>query len=177
MSYSKILIVGKRCSGKSTLFWNLQKELNWPTFSLSHFLRDFIRTHGLTPEEIEEQSAETSMEVEKRIQALVKTPDHVIIESRMLGFLTAPIPHTCRLLLTCEDTTRIERSAFRERISIDKARGRLFKREKNLFEAMKAVYKRDDFYDETYYDIVINTTHMTPADVLHETISFIQPTI
>jgi cytidylate kinase len=177
MSYSKILIVGKRCSGKSTLFWDLQKELNWPTFSLSHFLRDFIRTRGLTPPEIEQQSAETSKEIENRIQALLKTPDHVIIESRMLGFLTAPIPHTCRLLLTCADTTRIKRSAFREGITVDKAQGRLYKREEKLFEAMKTAYKRDDFYNNRYYDLVIDTTHLSPEEVLQTTTSFIQSRI
>lgn len=174
MNYTKILITGKRCTGKSTLFWNLQKELNWPVFSVSHFLRDFIRTQGLTPKQIEQQSKETSIEVENRIQSLLTTDNHIIIESRLLSFITHPIPGTCRILLTCDDQTRIHRSATRENISWEKAKTRLFQREKKLMDQMTSIYKRGNFFDKRFYDLTIDTTNLSPQEVLENVLQFIK---
>jgi len=56
MKYSKITISGKICTGKTTLFWDLQKKLNWPVFSTGQFFRDYARQHNLSLEKAEEQN-------------------------------------------------------------------------------------------------------------------------
>lgn len=163
---TKLIISGKRCAGKSTLFWNIQKYLNWPVFSLSHFLRDFIRTKGLSPEEVEQLSEQVSREVDERIQSLLVSPYPVIIENRMLGFVLPDSPTIFSVLLYANDTVRVKRSAQREGISEEKAHNRLFKREEKLNQRMQNIYGRDDFYEDTYYNFVIDTSDKTPEQVL-----------
>lgn len=166
MAYSKIVLAGKRCAGKTTLFWSLQKELNWPMFSISQYLRDIIRIKQLTPEQVENMSSEVTQDIDKRVLALTKAENNVVIEGRIFGMLQKPIPGTLRVLLYAADWKRIERSALREKITEEKARQRLFKKEEELLQRMQKIYNCPDFYKYDFYDLIIDTTHLTPQQIL-----------
>lgn len=169
--YTKVVIAGKRCTGKTTLFWNLQKQLNWPTFSISQYLRDYIRTYQITPEQVEQKSVEISGDIDQRVENLLKSTDKVIIEGRVFGRLINPVPDTLRLLLTSNDHVRIHRSAGREGISAEKAAQRLFKREDEWIERMEKLYGIENLFDPHYYDLVLDTSSLTPQEVLQKILS------
>ena len=169
MKYQKILISGKRCTGKTTLFWDLQKKLAWPTFSTSQFLRDFIYTHGISRglKQVEDKSQEITQEIDQRTTSLLKANSPVIVETRAFGQIFDQFPDTLKILLVCDDQERIKRSSFRQTISLQKAKKRLFKKDKEWFEKMKSLYQRDDFFELKYYDLVIDTTSLVKKEVLN----------
>jgi len=167
VEYIKIIISGKRGTGKTTLFWGLQKQLSWPTFSVSQFLRDYIFTHGLSNkvEDINSRSEEITREIDNRIIELLKGDYHVIVETRVFGYIYEQFPDTLKVLLVCDDIVRINRYAFRQGISQEEARKRLFKKEDEWFEKMKKLYNRDDFFNNQYYDLVIDTTNLIAEQI------------
>ena len=116
MKYSKITISGKICTGKTTLFWNLQKKLNWPVFSTSQYFRDLARTKKLSLEKAEEQNEEITLAVDNRVKELLKSAGHLIAEGWMTGLMANDYPGILKILLKTEDVLRIERFAEREKI-------------------------------------------------------------
>jgi len=173
MTYSKIVLCGLRCTGKTTLFWNLQKQLAWPTFSVSQYLRDYIRTYHVSPYQVEQDSHKITTDIDQRIQSLLTSPDHVIIESRVFYLLRQSIPQTLKLLLTASDNVRIKRSSEREQTDLIKAKTRLDKRETEFTQRMGQIYGFSDFFNPNYYDLVINTDLLTPDQVTAQVLQYL----
>jgi len=46
-NYSKIVISGKICTGKSTLVHHLSEKLGWKTFSSGQYFRKYAQEHNL----------------------------------------------------------------------------------------------------------------------------------
>jgi cytidylate kinase len=174
--YKKILICGLRCTGKTTLFWNLQRNLNWPTLSTSKFLMDFVRTNGLAdkPKEIEKLHPEMSQQIDDRTISLLKGNNNCIIETRLFAHNHLKFPDTFTLLLTCDTANRLNRYTHRECTTLDKAKKRLIQRERKWLERIKKIYQREHFFKHKNFDLVIDTTNLTPKQVLMRVIKNIQ---
>ena len=56
MTYTKIAISGKICSGKSTLFNDLEEKLKWPVFQTGKYFREYAKKNKLTLENAGEQN-------------------------------------------------------------------------------------------------------------------------
>ncbi len=166
MEMTKIILCGKRATGKSTLFWDLQKALNWPVFSISEFLRSYLYRHGLKkPEDIDAVSAQISQDFDTRVDALLRATDHVIIDARVFGKIRELLPNTLKVLLTASDETRLKRAAYREGTDVETQRKKLLKKEDAWIEKMHTMYPFD-FFDPQYYNLVIDTDIKTPEEVL-----------
>jgi cytidylate kinase len=166
MAITKILLCGKRCTGKTTLFWDLQKTLGWPIFSVSEYLREYIHRHALTPEEVEDRSEELSTDYENRVMTIVNSPDRVIIDSRVFGRMAELGPDVLKILLTADDAKRIERAAYRQQTPVEKQRIKLLKNESQWIKRMETLYPGVDFFDPSRYDLALDTTDKTPEAVL-----------
>ena len=164
--YNKITISGRICTGKTTLFWNLQKTLGWPTFSASQYFRDYSRMRGVSLQKAEEQNPNLTREVDLRMKKLLEEEKHIILEGWMAGIMADELPDVLRLLLTCDDNIRIKRFAQREHISEAQAGQKIREREDNWTQKLKDIYKRDDFFDPKKYKCVIDTTDKTPEQTL-----------
>ena len=174
MTYSKIILCGRRCTGKTTLFWDLQKALNWPIFSSSLFLRDYLHRHNLkSPDEIDELSKTISDDIDNRIKQLLLSSDHVIIDARIYGRIGDPLPQTIKILLTTDEQTRIKRAAYREGTTEDVQRTRLIKKEMAWIQKMHTIYPFD-FFDKQYFDVTIDTSRLTPEEVLKQALEALQ---
>lgn len=166
MKYSKIILCGRRCSGKTTLFWDLQKELNWPIFSISLYLRDYLHRHNLKSLDAIEALNETiSRDIDERMQKLLTTPEQIIFDARMYGHINDQIPNTLKVLLVTDEKIRIKRAAYREGTTEEVQKKRLIKKEGDWIAKMRVMYPFD-FFDPKYYDLVINTSELTPQQVL-----------
>lgn len=168
LKYRKIIISGQRCTGKSTLLWELQKRLSLPIFSISMFLRDYIRTWRLDKKQMDERRVEVAREVDERILALVKGENACLIEAKVFHFVKNKFPETCNILLKASDKVRYERDAKREGISFAKAKVRVDKREGEWLQTMSEIYGFSDFFDEQYYDLVVDTTGKNREEVADE---------
>lgn len=166
MTYKKITISGRICTGKTTLFWNLQKTLGWSTFSASQFFRDYARTHDVSLQKAEEQSSNVTRDVDQGMQKVLEQNEHVILEGWMAGIVANGLPDVLRLLLTCEDTIRIKRFAMREHISEREAALKVHEREDSWTKKLQALYHRDDFFDPKNYNCIVDTSDKTPEQVL-----------
>lgn len=167
MRYNKIVICGQRCVGKTTLMWQLQKQLNWPMFSVSQFLRDYIRTHQVSPFEVEENSQAVTDDIDSRVEALLNSGNQVIVESRVFDKNRSRPEDAMTLLLYASENVRVARSAGREKTSEDKARKRLNKREGEFEARMSQIYGYSSLFDPANYDLAIDTDNLSPQEVLN----------
>ena len=168
MGYSKVTISGRICTGKTTLFWGLQRKLAWPTFSASAFFRDYARTHKLSLERAEEQNEQLTKEVDYRMQAMFQGKGKLIAEGWMAGIMADEFPGVLRVLLTCAEEERIKRFARRDKVSLTEAAAKIREREKNLFAVLKKIYQREDFVDPRNYNLVVDTTTLTPQRLIQQ---------
>src|SRR5690606_14359768 len=154
MKYTKILLSGKRNTGKTTTFWMLQKELGWPMFSESQYLRDYHRLHGIQGADKETMAEHEPLMVQAndvRLSRLLVSPDRAIIEIRAFEKIRQDWPDVLKVLLICDDEIRVKRNAFRESISEDKSKQRLLKKEEDWIVKMNQQFGFDDYYDKKYY--------------------------
>lgn len=168
MAYSKILISGLRNTGKTTLFWQLQKELNWPTLSVSQLMRDYIRANGLqgkSDSDIKPHEESLKTEIDHRICKLLTSPHQVIIETRAFALIRDPFPNTLKVLLTADEKVRVARNASRENISLDKSAKRLLKKEQDWLQKISHQFGFQDFFDPKHYDLVVDTNSLEPEQV------------
>lgn len=167
--YNKVTISGLICTGKTTLFWGLQENLIWPTFSVSQFFRDYARIYNLSLEKAEEQNKILTKRVDLRVSEMLKNPSgNLIVEGWMAGIMADCFPHVLRVLLTSRDKVRIERFAKRGRISFETAEEKIKAREKNLFDALEKIYHRGDFVDPKNYNFTLDTTDLVKEELIEK---------
>ena len=162
MKFLKITISGKICTGKTTLFRNLQKKLNWPVFSTSQYFRDLAGKQKLSLEKAEEQNEKTTKKVDLRVRDLLKSKGNLIAEGWMTGIMANDYPCILKILLICDDKIRIKRFSIRENLDLKKAEKMIKDREENLLTKLSLIYKRNDFLDPKNYTLIVNTTNLTP---------------
>lgn len=163
--YTKILLCGLRCTGKTTAFWGLQRALGWPVFSASEYIRDIIRIYHLTPKEIENRSNEVSADIDDRIHRLLLSPYHAIIDARVYGKIDQKYESVLKVLLTTHDTIRVQRAALREKSTVEKYGQKFLSKEQEWLRRISSLYGRN-LFDPSLYDTVIDTTPMNDQHVL-----------
>lgn len=171
--YTKVTISGRICTGKTTLFWPLQKKLKWPTFSASQYFRDYSRTHGASLQKAEEQHPDLTREVDLRMKTLLSEQEHIILEGWMAGIMADQTPGVLRILLTCDDHERARRYAKRDSVSLDEAQEKIKEREASWTTKLSRIYGRSDFFDPENYNLIIDTTHRS----LEETLALVYKTL
>src|SRR3989338_5511359 len=103
MKFSKITISGKICTGKTTLFWKLQKKLNWSTFSTGQYFRDYARRHNLSLEKAEEQNEKITKDVDSKVRHLLKRDKNIIAEGWMTGIMAGKFKDNLKNILFFKD--------------------------------------------------------------------------
>jgi len=88
----------------------------------------------------------------------------------MTGIMADKFPHILKILLVCDDKKRIRRFSKREKISLKEAEKRLKERENNWLKKLKIIYKRNDFFSPKNYNLIINTTKLSPNQVIKKAI-------
>lgn len=158
--FTKIILSGLRNTGKTSVFWALQQQLAWPTFSVSQFLRDYIRTHGLqgsSNQVMAEHEQQMRQSINQRLAGLMRLPDRCIIEARIWEDVRLESPGCLKVLLTADESVRVERNAFRESIGLERSRSKLINKENKWLDKVTAQFGFDDFFAHNYYDLVIDT--------------------
>lgn len=170
----KITISGKICTGKSTLFGSLQKELHWPTFSTSQLFRDYVKNHKLTLEKAEEQTKELTVLLDNQIKDFLQSHDFALVEGWMAGVKAEGMTDILKVFLTTDDHVRFARFAERERVSLQEAEEKIMTRETSWLQKLASIYNRTDFFDAAHYNCIIDTTILSSQDVLDLVLSKIK---
>ena len=166
MTYTKIAISGKICTGKSTLFNDLQKKLKWPIFQTGKYFREYVAKKHMTLEDAAEQNDKLTRKIDYMVRDRLHEKGHLIVDGWMSGIMANKLPDVLTVLLICDDDIRAVRFSERERISLDEAKKRVKERLENWVSKLKKIYNRDDFFDKKNYNLVIDTSHISSNRVL-----------
>jgi predicted cytidylate kinase len=164
--YNKITISGKICTGKTTLYKNLQHTLGWPAYSAGHFFRKYSKEHGLVLASADEQNEDITKRVDFGMHEKLLKDKHIILEGWMSGIMAQGISDVLRILLVCNDRVRIKRFKEREKITEEEASKNIFARETNVFQKLSEIYYRKDFTNPVNYDLVIDTNDISKEEIL-----------
>lgn len=102
---------------------------------------------------------------------MLRTADRLIVEGWLAGIMASKLPGVLRILLTCEEKTRVRRFAKRGGITVEEAKQQIDKRESNLFARLKQIYGRNDIIKKMNYNFVLDTTKLTEEEVVQKVLN------
>ncbi len=169
-----ITLAGTPASGKGTVGKLLGKKLGFPSYSTGQMWREEAQRRGMTVDDFAAWLA-THLEEDKKFddkqQEMGFTQDNFIIDARMAWFF---IPHSIKVFLDVDidvaaqrrfgqqnDPSRAEKSFA----SLADVKTELLNRTKADLSRYTALYGVSE-YDKTKFDIVIDTTELTPEQVV-----------
>jgi cytidylate kinase len=161
----KITICGLAGTGTSTLGKELARTLEYEYLSSGDVFRSKARELGIDLNEFEElcqRDEQYDKWLDQEIAELGKTHDDIVVESRLAWHF---IPDSFKVKLTCDFDTRIERIAYRDQITTDKARDLTQAREKAIRNRYQRYYGIEAFDDDDHFDMVVDST-TRPVDKL-----------
>ncbi|MDP2749547.1 MAG: cytidylate kinase family protein [Nanoarchaeota archaeon] len=178
-----ISVSGTPGSGKSTVARDVAKKLKLKYHSVGDIARDLAKKHKMSILEYD-KLAETDENIDKELDdvqiELGNNEDNFVIDSR-LGYYF--IPHSIKIFLKCsvkEGAKRIFNDNTSGRKSSEKENLSLATAEKSIKDRMESDKKRYqqyyglDFTDEKDYDLVIDTSSITPEKAADQIISFVK---
>jgi CMP/dCMP kinase len=170
-----VSISGMPGSGKSTVAKMLSARLGMKRYYMGGMRREIARNKGMTIEDLNkvgEKEFWTDREVDEFQRELGQKEDNFIIEGRTSYFL---IPKSFKVFLNVDFMVGAKR-IYKDVMSNKNARNE--GRYKTVGDAAKAIQKRldsdigrykkyygKDIYDLSQYDLVIDTTKLTPEEV------------
>ena len=180
----KITVSGSPGSGKSTISKLLAKKLKLKRYYIGGMRREIARKHKMTLEELNklgETEAWTDKEVDDYQEELGKKEDNFVIEGRTSFFL---IPDSIKLYVKCdlkEAAKRIWKDLERNPEKRNEAK---VDSEKGVLESIKTRMASDtkrylkyygkDPYNESQFDLVIDTTSISAEEAFEKVLEFVQ---
>ena len=164
--FSKITISGKICTGKTSVFRELQKKLQWPTFSSGAHFREYAKTHNLVLNNAEEQIEKVTKKVDGMAKNILHKPGNLLLDAWLGGILAEGTIDVLKVLLIADDTIRFNRFAKRENVSFEAAKKEVLQRDLSWFEKVKKIYGRSDFFDKKNYSLVIDTSDISIESIV-----------
>ncbi len=179
-----ITISGTLGAGKSTVAEKLSKELGYKRYYIGQIRRDMAKEKGMTIEEYNaygEKHPETDKDVDDYQKQLGQTDDNFIMEGRTSWFL---IPQSLKIYIKVDSWEGARRifedlqikNTRNEGVGLDTIEDVLKSNQKRMKSddfRYKKYYKKNCF-DETNFDFVIDSTDMTPEEVLEQILIFIK---
>lgn len=164
-----ITISGKVAVGTTTLSKNLAHVLGWKHVNFGELQREFDRKNNINENKqgAEARSDEHEQSIEAMGEKMLKADKNIIYEAWLSGFLARNYEDVFRVLLVCShDDIRIDRVANRENISIADAKHWIKQREDENLKKWKKLYGDYDFWDQKYFNLVIDTYKKGPMETL-----------
>ncbi len=163
-----VTVSGRIASGSTTLAKRMAEKLNWKHMEGGEIFWEAVRAkHGFDPKDTDKRADIEDKEFDASLKKILNNEKHVVLETKLAGFNAQGIEGVFKILIICnhhgEDQTqiRIDRLLNRESISKAQAKEEVFKREENDLEKWRRMYANGDknwtYWNEDYYDLVINT--------------------
>lgn len=173
----RITISGKAGSGKSTVAKLLSEKLNLKHYSIGDLMRAMAIEKGISLLEVNkmaEKDISIDSELDDKLKELGRTKDNFVVDGRLTAFF---IPNAeIRVFLDADDKTRASRILNENR---NQEESRNIKDTminiKNREESEKKRYKKFygiDYLDKKLYNLIIDTTNLTPIQVVEEIIGY-----
>lgn len=168
MRYKNIVISGEIGTGKTTLAYNLARELGWEALSGGQFIRKWHEEHSLPLNDTMKIPEEVDREMDMSFKKRMKEDKGVIFESHLAGWLAKDFPETLKVLCIADFEVMMERVAERQGVSVEEARQEYSKRPMDLYKKFKRLYGVENNFDRRYFDLIIDTTNLTKEEVVEK---------
>ena len=168
-----ITISGMLGSGKSTVARALAKRLGYQHKSAGDFMREMAKERGVDLMVLTEEAKHSNVidqEIDERTIAFGKTQDNFVMDGRMAWKF---IPHSFKVFLEV-NSDEAARRIFNDRRPEETNNTTLEATKKNIekrLAAEKERYKKYygvDHLDHAWYNLVIDTTEITPEEVVEQ---------
>jgi cytidylate kinase len=179
-----ITLSGLAGAGKSTLKNAVAEALHLKKYSIGDMRGKMAEDRGMTIDELNklgETEAFTDQEVDSFQKKLSETEDNFVIDSWLSWYF---IPNSIKIFIKVDPRIGAER-IYKDRhenpnrndeplyTSIEEAQEIIRKRlESNVFRYQK--WYGVDFMDESHYDLVLDSSHLSPAEILAKILDFVQ---
>lgn len=160
MKYKNIAISGDIGTGKSTLGRSLAEKLDWRYISGGEHIRHWYKENGIDFAEINRVPEEVDRELEADFKQKMEVGSETIFESRLAGWLSKDMKDVFKVLCVTDFEVAMERVSKREGIGLEEAKRASKTRAEGLIAKFKKLYGVDDFLDEKYFDLVVDTTRV-----------------
>lgn len=173
----RITISGPAGSGKTTVCGKLSEELGLKSVVFGQVFRDLAAEKGMTLGELgalAEKDPSVDRGIDERLVAVARENPDIILESRLSAFMLTRngIP-ALRVYLDASPEVRLARIGVRETKDIEKAKRET--EERQASEAKRYMqYYGIDINDRSVYDMVINTDHLTPDEVMQKVLDAVR---
>ncbi len=174
----KITISGAVGSGKSTISKLLAEKMGLKHYSVGSLMREIAQKRGMDINELS-KIAETDKTIDSELdlrQRQIGKEDNFVMDSR-LGFHFIPDSFKVFLTVDIKEAARRIYDASRKEESyadIDEAVEKLKRRMKSENIRYKEYYNID-FPQKKFFDLVLDTTNLTPDEVVDELLLKINP--
>lgn len=168
---AKITIFGLAGTGTTTVGKMLAGELGYEFQSTGNMFRAKAKELGLDLnvfEKLAEGDSKYDIELDQKVADYGKTHDNFIFESRLAWYF---IPDSIKICLTCDEEESIKRIAGRESKDFNTAAKETKFRADTILGRYKKYYGIEKYPDNDFFNIVVDTTHITPGEIVKIIIS------
>ena len=168
-NFRVITISGRIAAGSTSLARHLSRALNWRHVEGGEIFWEAVRRRlSLEPKDTKLRPDEEDEAFDSSLKKILREGKHIVLETKLAGFNALGIDGVFKILVICEneegeDQTqiRIDRLVNREERSMAAAKEEVLVREKSDLEKWRRLYANNDkswhYWDNQYYDLVINT--------------------
>lgn len=173
-----ITVSGRIGAGSTSLAKNLAKTLNWKHIEGGEVFWEAVRRkNNLSAKDTNLRPDDEDVAFDERLKEILHTEKHIILETKLAGFLAQGLTDIYKFGIVCEDVNgqdqteiRIDRLVNREQLAMDDAKTEVLEREKNDVQKWRKLYVKDDdtwvYWKREYFDCVINTYSHNPDESL-----------
>lgn len=176
-----IRVGGNLGAGKTTLCKKLSEYLGYYYSYTGGIFREMAKEKGLALEEFYSQ-LEADPVLEKSVDdcqiALMMSRDNLVMEGRVMAFLPfSKVFRKINLFIKVDEDTGILRQMNRtenQDKTFEEMKALTRKRVQDEISRYKKLYNISNHLDENCYDIVVDSTHLSPDELLQEVIRQIE---
>ena len=172
--FKNVVISGGIGTGKSTLARNLASELEWGMISSGEWFRRWHQEQGISLDQPDLVPKDVDEQLDFGLQKKMKEEEGIVFESHLGGWLAQDLPETLKVLCITEWDTQIERAAKRDGKSFLEEERFAKKRGETLAKKFKKLYDVEDTFDQKYFNLVVDTTTLTPKQVLTQVLEILE---